>query len=153
MLDLHNLLRWIILILLLLSIYKAFIGWKNKKVFSQGDRRTWLFTLIAAHTTLLVGLYLWLWGPYGMLKVPSPPEGVMKNKFYLFFWVEHPTFMILAIFMITLAYRMSKKPLADQVKYRRVFWLFIVALLFILVAIPWPFRDVIGEQRKWFPGM
>jgi hypothetical protein len=152
LLHLHNLLRWIILILLLLSIYRAYTGWKNKKTFSEGDRRTWLFTLIAAHITLVIGLYQWLWGRFGMLTTKLP-EGVsvMKNKFYRFFWVEHPTFMILAIFMITLAYRMSKKPLADEVKYRRVFWLFIVALLFILVAVPWPFRHDIG--RPWFPGM
>lgn len=152
LLHLHNLLRWIILILLLVSIYKAYVGWKNKKVFSAGDRKTWLFTLIAAHITLLVGLYQWLWGRYGMLKT-TLPEGmsIMKNKFYRFFWVEHPTFMILAIILITLGYGMAKKPLPDEVKYRRALWLFIVALLFILVAVPWPFRQEIG--RPWFPGM
>ena len=151
LLHLHNLLRWIILILLLASIYKAFVGWKNKKTFSAGDRKTWLFTLIVAHITLLVGLYQWLWGRYGMLKIPSPEGGIMKSKFYRFFWVEHPTFMILAIIMITLGYGMAKKPLPDEVKYRRALWLFIVALLFILVAVPWPFREGIG--RPWFPGM
>jgi len=151
LLHLHNLLRWIILILLLASIYKAFVGWKNKKTFSAGDRKTWLFTLIAAHITLLVGLYQWLWGRYGMLKISSPEGGIMKSKFYRFFWVEHPTFMILAIIMITLGYGMAKKPLPDEVKYRRALWLFIVALLFILVAVPWPFREGIG--RPWFPGM
>jgi hypothetical protein len=150
---LHNILRWIILILLLVSIYRAFVGWKNKKVFTAGDRKTWLFTLISAHTTLLVGLYLWLWGRFGMLKNPAPPEGVMKNKFYRFFWVEHPTFMILAIVMITLGYGMAKKNIPDDAKYRRALWLFIVALLFILVAIPWPFREVIGQNRQWLPGV
>ena len=150
--HLHNLLRWIILILLLLSIYRAFVGWKNKKTFSDGDRKIWLFTLIAAHITLLVGLYQWLWGRYGMLST-KVPEGisVMKDKFYRFFWVEHPAMMILSVIMITLGYRVGKKNLPDQVKYARALWLFIVALLFILVAIPWPFREVIG--RPWFPGM
>ena len=151
LLDLHNLLRWILLILLLLSIYKAYSGWKRKKVFSPGDRKTWLFTLIAAHTNLLIGLYLWLWGRFGMLKISAPPEGVTKNKFYLFFWIEHPAMMILSVIMITLAYRVAKKTLPDSTKYARGLWLFIVALLFILVAIPWPFRHDIG--RPWFPGM
>ena len=153
LLYLHNILRWIILILLLVSIYKAFIGWKNKKVFSPGDRRAWLFTLIAAHLTLLIGLYQWLWGEhYGILR-HSLPEGVsiMKNKFYRFFLVEHPVFMLLAIILITLGYRMSKKNVPDEVRYRRALWLFTVALLFILVAIPWPFRHEIG--RPWFPGV
>ncbi len=151
LLDLHNLLRWILLILLLLSIFKAFAGWRSKKAFSQGDRKTWLFTLIAAHINLLVGLYLWLWGRYGMLTTTAPPEGVTKSKFHLFFWIEHPAMMILSVIMITLAYRVAKKNLPDSVKYARVLWLFIVALLFILVAIPWPFRHDIG--RPWLPGM
>lgn len=150
LLDLHNLLRWIILILLLLSIYKAFVGWKNKKVFSQGDRRTWLFTQIAAHLTFVIGIYQWLWGRWGMLKVSAPADGVMHNKFFRFYWVEHPAFMILAIILITLGNGMAKKNIPDDAKYRRALWLFIAALLFILVAIPWPFRE--GLSGRWFPG-
>ena len=56
LLHLHNLLRWVILILLLLSIFKAFSGWQQKKTFSASDKRVWLFTLIAAHITLVIGL-------------------------------------------------------------------------------------------------
>jgi uncharacterized membrane protein len=151
LLHLHNLLRWVIIILLLLSIFKAFSGWQQKKVFSAGDKRVWLFTLISGHITLLVGLYQWLWGRYCLLK--GLPEGVsvMKDKFYRFFLVEHPVFMILAIVMITLGYGMAKKPVADIVKFRRAFWFFIIAMLMILVAVPWPFRDIIN--RPWFPGM
>lgn len=151
LLYLHNILRWLILILLLVSIAKSYTGWKNKKVFSGGDRKVWLFTLITAHITLLVGLYQWLWGRYGMLKVAAPEGGIMKDKFYRFFWVEHPTFMILAIIMITLGYGSAKKPIPDNAKYKRALWLFIIALLFILVAVPWPFRNDIG--RPWLPGM
>jgi glucan phosphoethanolaminetransferase (alkaline phosphatase superfamily) len=153
LLHLHNFLRWVILILLFLSIYKAYTGWKNKKIFSDGDRRTWLFLLIASHITLLIGLYQWLLKPgFGMLRVTlAPGASIMKDKFLRFYWVEHPTFMILAVIMITLGYGMAKKPIPDIVKYRRALWLFIVALLFILVAIPWPFRQIIG--RPWFPGM
>ncbi len=153
LLHLHNLLRWIILILLLLSIYKAYMGWKNKKKFSAGDRKIWLFTMISAHITLLIGLYQWLWGKRMGMLTTTLPEGfsVMKNRVYRFFWIEHPLFMVLAIVMITLAYGMAKKQIADEAKYKRALWLFIVALLFILVAIPWPFRHEIG--RPWLPGM
>jgi len=152
LLHLHNLLRWVIIILLLVSIFKAVSGWKNKKTFSAGDRRIWLFTLISAHITLLLGLYQWLWGRYGIISTKLP-EGIslMKDKFYRFFWVEHPTFMILAIIMITLGYGMAKKQVPDEVKYKRAFWFFLIALLMILVAVPWPFREIIA--RPLFPGM
>ncbi len=152
LLHVHNLMRWVILILLLVSLFKALSGWQKNKTFSAGDRRVWLFTLIAAHITLLVGLYQWLWGRFGMLKAALPEgESIMENRVLRFFWVEHPTFMILAIVMITLGYGMSKKPVPDNVKYRRAFWFFLIALLMILVAVPWPFR--VGIGRPWFPGM
>lgn len=152
LLHLHNLLRWVILVLLVISIARAFIGWRSKKVFTPNTRKIWLFTLIAAHITLLVGLYQWLFGRFGLLKI-SMPEGtsVMKDKFFRFFWVEHPVFMILAIVLITLGYGMAKKPVPDVVKFRKAFWFFIIALLMILVAVPWPFR-VDEIARPWLPG-
>ncbi|HTE12867.1 MAG TPA: hypothetical protein VK645_17930, partial [Chitinophagaceae bacterium] len=54
--HLHNLLRWVILILLVISIIKSYSGWQQKRVFTPADKKTWLFTMIAAHITLLIGL-------------------------------------------------------------------------------------------------
>ncbi|MBW0160667.1 MAG: hypothetical protein HYI21_01480 [Sediminibacterium sp. Gen4] len=153
LLHLHNLLRWVILILLLVSIVKAWSGWQNKKVFAPGDKKTWLFTMIAGHTTLLLGLYQWAAGRYGFFTT-TLPEGVsmMKDKFYRFYWVEHPLTMILAIVFLTLAHGMSKKSVSDEVKYRKAFFYFLIALLLILAGVPWPFR---GEPiaRGLVPGM
>jgi len=153
LLHLHNLLRWVILVLLVISIARAFIGWRSQKAFTPNTRKIWLFTLIAAHITLLVGLYQWLFGRFGLLKI-SMPEGtsVMKDKFFRFFWVEHPVFMILAIVLITLGYGMAKKPVPDVVKFKKAFWFFVIALLMILVAVPWPFR-VDEIARPWLPGV
>jgi uncharacterized membrane protein YozB (DUF420 family) len=146
LLHLHNLLRWVILILLLVSIVKAFTGWQRKKAFQPGDKKIWLFTMIAGHITLLIGLYQWLAGRYGLLTT-SLPEGtrVMKDKFYRFYWVEHPVTMILAIVFLTLAHGTAKKTFPDQVKYKKAFWFFILALVLILAGIPWPGREAIGR--------
>lgn len=153
LLHLHNLLRWIIVILLLLSILKAYSGWKGKKTFAAWDGRIWLFTMIASHITLLLGLYQWLMGRYGLLTYEIP-EGTsrMKDPFIRFFQVEHPVSMILAVLFITLGRGMAKKDLSDADKYRKAFLYFLVAALLLLVAVPWPFRgDTIG--RPLFPGM
>jgi hypothetical protein len=150
--HLHNLLRWLILILLVISIAKAYTGWKGKKTFSPGDKKIWLFTMTAAHITLLLGLLQLFFGRYGII-TSSLPEGtsVMKNKFYRFFWIEHPFIMIISVILITLGYGMAKKSVPDEVKYRKAFVYFLVALIFILIGIPWPFREIVG--RPIFPGM
>jgi hypothetical protein len=147
----HNLLRWLILISLLASLYLALTGWLRRKPFSGRTRKTWLFTLIFAHCTLLLGLFQVLFGRFGILS-SKLPEGinVMKDRFYRFYWIEHPLSMILAIILITLAYRVAKKPIPDEKKFRIAFWYFLIALLVILAAIPWPFREGIG--RPFIPG-
>jgi hypothetical protein len=150
--HLHNLLRWVILILLVISVIKSYTGWKGGKAFNPGDRKIWLFTMIAAHITLLLGLYQWLIGRMGIITTELP-EGVsmMKDKAFRFFWLEHPLSMLLAIALITLGYGMAKKPVSDQVKYQKAFRFFLIALILILLVTPWPFREVIG--RPLFPGM
>ncbi len=152
LLHLHNLLRWIILVLLVVSILKAWSGWQQKKAFAPGDKKIWLFTMISAHITLLLGLYQVAFGRYGFFTT-SLPEGtsVMKDKFFRFFWVEHPVGMIVAIVLITLAHGMAKKSVTDEVKYKKAFYYFLIALIFILATIPWPFREIIG--RPLIPGM
>jgi hypothetical protein len=144
LLALHNLLRWVILILLLLSIIKSYTGWKQGRSFSDGDRKIWLFTMIASHITLLLGLYQWLLGPVGLFTNARPEgESLMKNPNFRFFQMEHPVTMIVAILLITLGYGTSKKSLADADKYKKAFRFFLVALMLILIRIPWPFlKDV-----------
>lgn len=146
LLHLHNFLRWVILIMLLFSIFKAWSGWQQKKAFTPGDKKVWLFTMIAAHITLLVGLYQWLFGRYGLVS-KGVPEGtnIMKDKFYRFFLVEHPTGMIIAIVLITLGYGMAKKAVSDETKFKKAFWYFTIALLVILITVPWPFRQIVGR--------
>jgi hypothetical protein len=144
LLHLHNFLRWVLLILLLVSIFKAYSGWRNKKVFSMSDKKIWLFTMITAHTNLLIGLYQISFGRYGFTKLPEGMN-IMKNKFYRFFLVEHPVGMLIAIILITLGHGMSKKAVSYELKYKKAFYYFLIALIIILATVPWPFRDVVGR--------
>jgi hypothetical protein len=146
LLQIHDILRWVILLLLILSIIQSFIGWIKHRELREGDAKLWLFTMISVHTTLLIGLILLLFGRYGILST-GLPEGVslMQDKFYRFFWVEHPVGMLIATILITLGRGVVKKQITDPLKYKRAFWYFLVALFVILATIPWPFREVIGR--------
>jgi hypothetical protein len=141
LLHLHSILRWIILLLLLICLLQAFSK-------SYTVKKTSLWLLISAHLMLIIGVYQLFFGRYGINK--GLPAGVelMKDKFYRFFWIEHPLMMLLAIILITIARGKAKAS-----NYKAVGWLLFIALLLILAAIPWPFRDVVGEGRNWFPGM
>jgi hypothetical protein len=147
---LHSYLRWILLVLLLVSILKALSGLNGKKSLAAGDKKIWLFTMISAHITLLVGLILVFFGRVGVTNIPEGVS-VMKDATYRFFLVEHPLMMIIAIVFITIGRGQVKKPVPDAVKYKKAFWFFILALILILAAIPWPGRVAVG--RALFPSM
>ncbi|MGB8195178.1 MAG: hypothetical protein WCF67_24795 [Chitinophagaceae bacterium] len=151
-LHLHNVLRWVILLLLVIAIIKSFSGMSGNRPFTNGDKKLGLFLMISAHIMLLIGLYQWLGGRYGLL-TNSVPEGVsiMKDKFYRFFLVEHPLAMFIAIMLITIGRGQSKKNISDGAKHKKTFWFYFAALIFILAAVPWPFREVVA--RPWFPGV
>ena len=146
LLYLHNAFRWIILILLLLSVANSFSGWRTGRAFRQSDGKLWLFTLISAHINFLLGLYLLLFGRYGIIS-SGLPQGVslMKDPFFRFFWVEHPFGMLVSVILITLARGSVRKPIPDPMKYRRAFLLFVFALIIILAVIPWPGRGIVGR--------
>jgi hypothetical protein len=137
--------------MLLVSIYKSYSGWKSNRQFVAGDKKVWLFTMISAHITLLLGLYQWFFGAMGLFNAATGSMGeTMKDGYARFFKVEHPITMILAIVMITLGHGMAKKSVDDETKYKKAFRYFLIALILILIGVPWPFREV---ARPWFPGM
>lgn len=153
LLHLHNLLRWVVLILLLVAIYKSFTAGKTKP-FTQSDNKIGLFLMIACDIMLLIGLYQWFTGPWGLKMIQGAEGGmseVMKNKFNRFWAVEHFAGMLIAIILVHIGRAYGKKNIPDMVKHKRTLLFFGLALLIILISIPWPFREGIG--RPWFPGM
>ena len=142
LLHLHNLLRWVILITLILSIAKL--------MTKQDALKTSKILLISAHTTLVLGLYQYFFGPVGFQLISQAAGGmkeVMKDAAGRFWAVEHILSMVIAIVLITIGrikYKKGGKPSTTSTFY-------LIALLLILSAIPWPFRAGIG--RPWFPGL
>lgn len=140
LLHLHNFLRWIILILLLIAIFQSFSK-------SGGLKKSSLFLLISAHIQFLIGLYQWLIGGFGYNLIKENGFGeVMKNAVQRFWAVEHITGMLIAIILITMARGKVKRG-----SYNAASWLYVVALILIMAVVPWPFREDIA--RPWFPGM
>lgn len=140
LLHLHNILRWIILLLLLVAIFQAFI--KNR-----GIKKSSLWLLITAHTTIILGFYQWFTGNFGLKLIKdSGFAAVMKDSAARFWAVEHFAGMLIAIILITAA-----RGKAKALNYKAATWLYLIALILILVSIPWPFREGIG--RPWFPGV
>ncbi|MBI4930057.1 MAG: cytochrome B [Bacteroidetes bacterium] len=149
LLHVHSLLRYILLILILVAIVKSFSGWFGKKQFTERTRKLNLFTLIFAHLQLLVGLGVYFMSTKVKAAFVNMGEA-MKNTELRFWSVEHIALMVIAIALITVGYSLSKKGKTDEAKYKRAAIFFLLALLVIFYAIPWPWSAV---ARGWMPGV
>ncbi len=134
----HNILRWVILILLLIALVQSFT--KNNSV-----KKVSLWLLISAHITLILGLFQYFNSEtvgFHLVENMGGFGNVMKDGFARFWVVEHITAMIAAIILITMARGKTKKE-----NYNAAKWLYLIALVLIMAAVPWPFREAIA--RPW----
>lgn len=141
LLHTHSFLRYILLILILISIVKSFSGWLGKKQYLPGDKKFALFTLISAHLQLVVGLLLYFISPNVKIGLANMGEA-MKNPELRFWTVEHILMMLISIILITVGYSLAKRAKDDAGKHKRVAIYFLLALIIIFIAIPWPWSAV-----------
>lgn len=141
----HSGLRWVVLIMLLYAIYNAFSK-KGTGTYSEGDRKLNLFTMVATHTQLLLGLIMYCMNP--MVRLGWANLGaIMKVAPMRHLVIEHLIGMLLAIVLITIGHSKSKKATAGDVKHKKIAVFYAIALIVILLSIPWPFR---GWGNTWF---
>jgi hypothetical protein len=142
LIQIHSFLRWIVLLLLLAAIFKSLNGMMSKRAYAPSDNKISLFLLISTHTQLLVGIVLYFISPMVMFT-----GAAMKDDQLRFFTMEHSVMMLIAIALITIGRISSKKAATDSAKFKKAFWFFLIALVVIFAAIPWPFMMV---HRPWF---
>lgn len=149
MLHVHSAGRWIVLLLLLFAIFNSLIA--GTRPFIKSDNRLGLFVTIAADTMLLVGLYLYFVGPWGYktFERMGSMGAVMKDPTARFYAVEHIAGMLIAVVLIHIGKAQARKPMGDRAKHKRTMIFYFLALLIVLVSIPWPFREI-GVGRGWY---
>jgi hypothetical protein len=136
----HSGLRWVVLVLLIAATFKALMKWRSNVNYSDADRKLNLFTFISMHVQLLLGIALFFMS--GRVDFAQ-----MKDAMFCFFTVEHTLMMVIAIALVTIGHIKSKKATDDAKKFKTIFIFYGIALLLVLVAIPWPFR---GFGNGWF---
>lgn len=134
----HSGLRWLLLIALVIAVIQSFS--KRGKFGEIKETKSVLITLILTHLQLLAGLLLYFIS--GKVQFGG---NTMSNSVIRFFTVEHSLMMIIAVVLITVGYSKAKKA---PKPFKIVFNFYLLALILILVAIPWPFRTALGAG--WF---
>jgi ammonia channel protein AmtB len=144
LLAIHNIMRWIVLLTGLLALITGLRGIGGGRNFTNGDKRTALYFLIAADIQLLLGFALYFINGYYRNFSAGMGE-VMKVPATRFWTVEHPVGMLLAIIFAHVAYASTKGDRAHRAKFRRLFMFSLLSLVLMAATIPWPGRAGIGR--------
>jgi hypothetical protein len=148
LLHLHSVLRWVVLLLLLIAIFNSLAA--GNRLFTRGDARTGSMLTGFADLTLLVGLVLWYFNARGFQAFRNSSfADVMHDNLTRFFAFEHPIGMLIAIILLHIGKAQGKKAISDRAKHRRTVVFYFLALLIILLSIPWPFRQI-GAGSHWY---
>lgn len=148
-LVLHNLLRWAVLLFGLWTLFSAISGVIAKRNYTSGDSRSNFLFMLSCDIQLLVGLILYFTN--GWAERLKDLGNNMKDANSRFFTMEHSLMMLVAIILVHVGRVSVKKAITPAAKHKRTLIFFGLAILLILAAIPWPFRDAIA--RPLFRGL
>lgn len=138
-LALHSVFRWLVLISMLYAIVTSTQGFLMKRPFSKKDAMIRTVAGAITHTQLLIGFILYfVLSPVTQHFMASGADG---NHQLWFFGIYHIAMMFIAVMVMTIGSSISKRAKSDKAKFKNIMVYFTVALILILLAIPW-FRPV-----------
>lgn len=140
-LMLHNLTRWLVLIIGVWALYQLTAGWLQHRTWSASDRQRvrWFALILSLQFVFGAVLYV-LPGALinGVLNNVSM-AAIMKDRILRFFVVEHPFQMLIAMSASHMTSAITRRASTDRRRFAAGALLTGLTMLLILTAIPWPF--------------
>jgi hypothetical protein len=149
MLALHSVLRWLVLGAGLIAVVRAAAGLSGRP-FTATDSAAARWFVVSLDVQVLVGLILY--GALSPLTATALRDmGSAMSQPLLRYWaVEHLTGMIVALALAHIGRARIRKGTTDPARHRAALVFFGLALLIMLIAIPWP---GLRAGRPLFPGL
>lgn len=140
LLTLHSWIRWVALGALVARVARAGAGLARHAEVDRADRLTGLVAMIAMDVQLTLGIILYVISPT-VQAAQADMGAAMKNAELRFFAVEHGLMMIIAVVGAHVAHLGVKRAKTHGSAHRIALFGSLLALLLVLAAIPWPFRE------------
>ncbi len=141
MLALHSWLRWAVLLFGMIAIARAIAG-RSGRPWTGGDDRAGMLFIASLDLELLVGLLLY----FALSPVAQQglrDMGAAMSDAGLRFWtVEHPFGMIVGVVLAHIGRARTRRTTDAVKRHRAALIFFTLALVVILLSIPWPGREI-----------
>jgi hypothetical protein len=143
-LYLHSWIRWIILILGIIAIIKAYTGWLGNKPYTKGDNAISGAFMGTLHLNLLIGLVLYVFLSPIVQTAFQDFGAAMGNSEVRFWAVEHILINVIAVIVATVGRSKAKKAVDAVRKHKLTAIFYTIAFILLLSRIPW------GEAESLF---
>jgi hypothetical protein len=149
LLSLHSVTRWLVLLILLVSLLYSWKRYQRKVPFTSKGETLRLWTVIISHIQASLGLILYFMSPIVTYFLFHFSEAVHERELR-FFGMEHITVMISAVVVITIGSAKVKREPNDVLKHKKMLIWFGIGLFLILTSIPWSFSPLINRPNFRF---
>jgi hypothetical protein len=150
LLSLHSFCRWLVLAGLVYTLFRAYRGWLQQRAFLPADNRLRHITATLAHIQLLLGLGLYFTSPVTGYFLHHYKQAVHERA-VRFFGMEHSIMMFVAVLLITIGSVKAKRQRDAVRAFRTIAVWYSIALLVIVLSVPWPFSPMAGRPYLRLP--
>lgn len=145
---LHSWLRWAVLVAGLVAVARAVGGARSARPWSTGDDAAGRWFVITLDVQLLIGLILYVFLSPLTQTAMADMAAAMQRSDLRFWGVEHVTGMVVGVALAHVGRVRIRRQAAGQHRTAAIF--FGLALLVILLSIPWPGMPVARPLFRLF---
>lgn len=137
----HSVVRWLIVPCMAYALFLSFRGWFQMRPFTKSDDTVRHVTATLTHIQLTIGYVLYFNSPF-IAYFRSHFKEAIRQFDFVFFGMIHIALMTIAIILVTIGSSAAKRQIDDKAKFKTMAIFYAIALVIILIAIPWPFSPL-----------
>lgn len=137
MLALHNVLRWVVVVVAVVTLVRMFSGVFRARPWQAADTKWGKWFTMALDIQLLVGLVLYFVLSPLTTAAMANMGAAMSDSTLRFFAVEHSLMMVVAVVLAHVGAVLVRRATTDAARFRRGAIWFTLTVLIIAASIPW----------------
>jgi hypothetical protein len=150
LLTVHSYLRWLVLVAALITIVRALTGMAQRRLWTPADDTTTRWFGISLDLQMLIGLILYFFLSPFTMSAWGDIGAAMGDATVRFIAIEHQFGMIIAVVLVNIGRARIRKSTDPARRHRMALIFFGLALVIMLISIPWPGRP---GGRELFRGL
>ncbi len=136
-LHVHDVLRWLLLLSLVIALTKYMIGWLRNHSWEKSDHILGVVITWIMDIQLITGLVLYFFLSPVTKMAFMDFGGAMKDSDLRFYAVEHIALMVIAVVLVHIGREKTKKAASDLSKFKISSNFLLITLILIMAGIPW----------------